>query len=95
MAEVGWSRKAILDTERLNEFLEAVNPDAAAKSSAAIPEGVETLELFPEAGKVVENSHGRLRDWQIPFGKRGYVVRYRYREQKVLIVSVRHQRENG
>jgi plasmid stabilization system protein ParE len=36
-----------------------------------------------------------FRDWPVDFGDSGYVVRYRFAEDEVVILAVRHQKEAG
>ena len=93
MATLSWSRGAALDLQRLYRFLAKANPDAASRAIETIKTSVDRLERFPEAGKPVGLEHPMYRDWIIPFGNAGYIARYRFDGEKVVILLVRHQRE--
>jgi plasmid stabilization system protein ParE len=49
---------------------------------------VQTLGEHPEIGRPIEDMAPEFRDWFIPFGQNGYVVRYRFDGS-----LVRHARE--
>ncbi|MGH7815032.1 MAG: type II toxin-antitoxin system RelE/ParE family toxin [Candidatus Binataceae bacterium] len=86
-----WLPEAVADLQRLRRFIQPKNPDAARRAALQILAGVKILEQHPEAGKPVEDPPG-FRDLFIPFGARGYVLRYRLEEPAggVVIVRVWH-----
>ena len=94
MAAVSYSRRALSDLERLIDFLMENDPPAAAQTAALIVSAVEALEHHPLIGRPVESN---FRELVISRGKTGYLALYRYDEarNRVLVLTVRHQREAG
>lgn len=88
-----WLPEAVADLERLRAFLSLRNLDAARRVVRQILQSVKILEKYPEAGKPVEDPPG-FRDIYIPFGARGYVLRYRLEgSTDIVIIRVWHGRE--
>lgn len=94
MAVIIYSRKALADFERLAEFLLHEDSLAAAQAVDLIAEAVEILENHPFIGREVEQG---LRELVISHGQSGYLALYSYepKQDTVLVLSVRHQREVG
>ena len=94
MAEVVYSRHAFADLERLADFLIKDAPQAAVTAIDVIRDGVEILERHPFVGRPCEKG---LRELLISYGKSGYVALYSYeqRQDVVLVLAIRHQREAG
>jgi plasmid stabilization system protein ParE len=76
-------------------FLAEKNLAAARRSVKAIREGVRILAVYPHVGRVIEDMDEEFRDWPVDFGDSGYVVRYRFDNDRVTILAVRHQKEVG
>lgn len=80
-----------MDLRRLHEFLEPVNPGAAARVVVALVERAERIPARPRLG-------ARLRE----FGDRevrkvlagDYEIRYEVTEQDVLVLRIFHTRED-
>lgn len=85
------SIRALRDRDRLAGFLLERSPTASMKALAAIEHGLRLLKDFPESGAIVV---GDLREWLIPFGRDGYVVRYRINAERVFITRIFHTLEN-
>ena len=94
MAEVVYSRRAFSDLERLADFLVRDAPKAVSAAIEVIRDGIEILERHPLVGRPCEEG---LRELLISYGKSGYVALYSYeqRQDVVLILALRHQREAG
>ncbi len=94
MAAVSYSQRALSDLERLIDFLMENDPTAATQTAALIVSAVEALEHHPLIGRPVESN---FRELVISRGKTGYLALYRYDEarNRVLVLTVRHQREAG
>lgn len=94
MAEVVYSRHAFADLERLADFLIKDAPQAAVTAIEVIRDGIEILERHPFVGRSCEEG---LRELLISYGKSGYVALYSYeqRQDVVLVLAIRHQREAG
>ena len=95
MLRLIWSEPALASVQRLFRFLAEKNLDAARRAVKAIRDSVKILALHPQAGRVVEEMDEAFRDWPVDFGNSGYVVRYRFKDELVTILSVRHQKETG
>lgn len=93
MAKIRYSERALLDIERLTDFLHDM-PDAALQTANLIMEAVDVLENHPFIGRKVKEP---FRELVISRGKSGYLALYSYDVQwdTVLILSIRHQREAG
>jgi plasmid stabilization system protein ParE len=92
--EIVWLPLAVRDVARLREFIQEKNPQAAQRAAGRIKEAVQILRENPDAGKPVEDLMA-FRDLVIPFGNGNYVLRYRQEASRVVIVRVRHNKEDG
>lgn len=95
MPQVTYAAAAVRDLERLRDFLRPKNPAAARRAGEAIVKALRVLALQPRLGRPIEDMPEEFRDWIIDFGDSGYVARYRYDENVVTILAVRHQKEVG
>ncbi len=82
------------DLDRLVDFLQKDWPDSATTTVDLIVDALAVLALHPKIGRPV--AHG-LRELVISRGKSGYLALYDYDElaDMVLVLAVRHQREQG
>jgi plasmid stabilization system protein ParE len=79
-----YSSEALSDIDRVRTFLEAKNPDAAARAVRAIREALEQVEYFPKIGK----PKGRgIREIVVRFGQRGYIIRYRIEPNGAILAT--------
>jgi addiction module RelE/StbE family toxin len=94
VAKLIYSERALVDLERLTDFLVASDPQAAAETVNLIEEAVALLKRHPLLGRPVEYE---MRELVISRGRTGYVALYSLEEQHdtVLILAIRHQREAG
>ncbi len=90
-----WSESALANVQRAYRFLAEKNLAAARRAVKAIREGVKILAVHPHVGRVIENMDEEFRDWAVDFNDSGYVVRYRFDNERVTIPAVRHQKELG
>ncbi len=81
--------------QRLRDFLQPKNADAASRAGEAIRQGVKALGAYPRMGRMVDDLPEEYREWLIDFGDSGYVVRYRVDDDSITILAVRHQKEVG
>jgi plasmid stabilization system protein ParE len=90
--KVKFLHSAYRDIERLHDFLESKNPDAADRASETLFEAAASLEAAPKKGRPIT---GNLRDYIVPFGNAAYIMRYRLdeRHQLVLVTRIWHSRE--
>ena len=92
MAVIVMSQAALLDSARLSDFLDELDPDAAVRAGEAISASISRLERFPES---VPPFNEEYRILTVPFGKRGYSVAYVYFSDtdEVIILGIKHQSE--
>jgi plasmid stabilization system protein ParE len=87
-----WSEAARNDIARLYEFLKNENPNAAKLAIKSIKHGANSLADFPALGKRLEGRNDR--EIFVPFGKRGYIIRYRLDGITPIILRIWHGFEN-
>ena len=92
--EVVWLPDAARDVQRLREFIQQNNPEAARHAATRIREALQILINNPVAGSPVEEVWP-FRDLVVSFGSGNYILRYREDATRVVIVRVRHSREDG
>jgi len=94
LARVIYASRALVDLERLVEFLREADPVAALDTVDLIVEAVSVLGNHPLLGRPAEQD---LRELVISRGRTGYLALYSVESDAdcVLILAVRHQRELG
>jgi plasmid stabilization system protein ParE len=84
-----------------NPFLSISGPQkprcnyARSRRYPARNKGIKILATHPEVGRPIEDLPPNYRELVIEFGQGGYIVRYRFDAEWVVIRSVRHGREAG
>ena len=88
-----FSPDAASDIERVREFLDINNPQAAKRALRGIFAALDRLQDFPELGRPTEDAD--IRQIVIRFGAAGYVARYTVLPDSgdVLVLRVWHGRE--
>ena len=94
MAVISYAPRALSNLERLVDFLAAGDPSAVAQTAELIISAVEALQHHPLLGRPVEAG---FRELVISRGRSGHLALYRYDEarDRVLVLTIRHQREAG
>lgn len=94
MARVTYAPGAVLELERLRDFLAEHDSDTALAAAEAIVEAVSVLEHHPLIGRPAEAG---MRELVIARGRTGYVALYDWLEaiDTVVVLALRHQREAG
>ena len=94
MAVVSYAPRASSDLQRLVDFLAESDPSAAFQTAELIVSAAEALQHHPLIGRPVEWG---FRELVISRGRSGYLALYRYDEarDRVLVLTIRHQREAG
>ena len=87
-----WSETALADVVRLRRFIETHNPGAARRAAEALKKGAALLLDHPGLGRRLEGRQDR--ELNIPFGKRGYVMRYRLDGDNIVILKIWHELES-
>lgn len=95
MPRIRWSEKASLDRIRFYQFLAPKNRDAALRAQAVIRREIKILATHPAVGRLIEDFPPNYRELVIEFGHDGYVARYSFDAESVVILSLRHGREAG
>jgi plasmid stabilization system protein ParE len=62
---------------------------------AAIRRGVTLLGEHPAAGRLIDEMPTEYRQWPISFGHSGNITVYRFDDNEVIILAVRHGKEAG
>ena len=94
MTELVYTEQALLDLERLSDFLLETDPPAAQDTAVLIFDALEILVRHPEMGRKV---HFGQRELVISRGRTGYLALYRFlpHVDRILVLALRHQRESG
>ncbi len=94
MIELVYSGQALLDLERLSDFLMETDPQAAQNTAVLIFDALEILAQHPEIGRKVRFGQ---RELVISRGRTGYLALYRFLPHldRILVLALRHQRESG
>ena len=94
MIELVYTEQALMDLERLSDFLLETDPQAAQDTAVLIFEALEILVRHPEIGRKV---HFGQRELVISRGRTGYLALYRFLPHldRILVLALRHQRESG
>ena len=95
MASLKWTPQALLDVQRLHRFLADKDAEAAKRAVQIIRAGVKILSRQPRIGHPAQDMDPEFREWLIPFGQSGYLVLYRIDAGIVVLLAVRHGREEG
>ena len=93
MAGISYSSQALIDLERISDFLSESGLDAL-ETLDFIDEAVTILARHPLIGRQAESD---MRELVISQGRTGYVALYSYEAEydAILVLAVRHQREAG
>ena len=94
MTELAYAEQALLDLERLTDFLLQTDPQAAQDTAVLIFEALAILTRHPEIGRKV---HFGQRELVISRGRTGYLALYRFLPHidRIVVLALRHQRESG
>ncbi len=83
--------RAERDLVRLADFLAAHSETAARRAGDAIKRGLRSLTRMPARARRISDD---LHEFDIHFGKSGYVVQFRVDHDTVVIARVFHMRED-
>ena len=94
MTELVYTEQALVDLERLSDFLLDADPQAAQDTAVLIFGALEILVQHPEIGRKV---HFGQRELVISRGRTGYLALYRFLPHidRIVVLALRHQRESG
>ncbi len=86
--QLEWVKEAISDLEECREFLKSKNPKAARNAVKRISEVTQLLLEQPNLGHPIDDMP-EFQKINIPFGKYGYVIKYRIDGKKIIILRVK------
>jgi plasmid stabilization system protein ParE len=86
--ELIWSATARADLIRLRQFIEPHNPEAARNAAQALKKAANLMSQHPGIGTRLEGRQDR--ELFVPFGHRGYVIRYRLDGDAIVILKIWH-----
>lgn len=86
-----WSLTARADLIRLREFIEPHNQEAARNASNSLKKAANLIVQHPGIGTRLTGRQDR--QLFVPFGKRGYVIRYRIDDDAIVILKIWHSLE--
>jgi len=88
-----YSSGAVSDINRVRNFLEIRNPQAAIRALRAIRLALAHVEAMPHIGKPTKDPD--IRQITVRFGRYGYIVRYRILspDQAIFVTRIWHGRE--
>lgn len=94
MTELVYTKQALVDLERLSDFLLQADPQAAQATATLIFDALEILVQHPEIGRKV---HFLQRELVVSRGRTGYLALYRFLPHidRILVLAIRHQGESG
>lgn len=82
-----WVKEAISDLAECREFLKSKNPKAAKNAVNRIIEVTKLLLEQPYLGNPIDDMP-EFQKINIPFGKYGYVLKYRIDGKKIVILRI-------
>lgn len=85
------TRQARADFDRLDVWLTARDPQAAAQVADLLEAAIDSLMAYPHRGRPVDET---ARELTIRFGQAGYILRYDVLGQRVFITRVWHSLEH-
>jgi addiction module RelE/StbE family toxin len=88
MARIAWTREALHNIELIRAYIQQFDPGAAQRMAQKLIEAGNSLSDFPDRGRPVA---GRYRELPIV---PPYVIRYRVDAGRVLILRIRHGRQD-
>jgi plasmid stabilization system protein ParE len=95
MPQIIISASAVRDLEKVRNFLRPKNPAASKRAASAIIKAIRSLENYPLIGRPADDIAHDCRELLIDFGDSGYVALYHYSQDRVVIISIKHQKEVG
>ena len=85
--QLEWVKEAISDLEECREFLKKKSPKAARNAVKRIIQVTQLLLEQPHLGHPIDDMP-EFQKVNIPFGKYGYVLKYRLDGQKIVILRI-------
>lgn len=93
MPQIVYTPQARQDLVRCYHFLLEKDADAARAAVRAIRQSLHLLQTHPDLGRPAKGRPSGFREWNIPFGKSGYIALYFHDNREIVVLAVKHQRE--
>jgi len=90
--KISYTPESIEDLNRLREFIEVKNPQAAQRTANSILQGIHQLATFPYLGVEVQQAPNPKIVRDLILGN--YIVRCLVRTTEIHILRVWHHKEN-
>lgn len=89
-----FAHDALSDIERVRQFLDVRNPEAAQRAMHTIWTALERLQDIPELGRPTEDDN--IHQIVIRFGAGAYIMRYTIviETEDILVLRIWHSRES-
>jgi len=88
--EIIWSKNALFGLQKCYEFLKQYDEKTANTMLEVISFKLDVLLEHPKIGKPRLEFGNYTRQLFIPFGANGYVVLYQIKNNKILILAIKH-----
>jgi len=88
-----WDHRAVDDLSKIREFIDPQNKKAALNAAQRIIKSANLLLDNPYLGRPLEDMP-EFSELFIPFGQRGYVMRYRVENKKIIILRCKYPISN-
>ncbi len=89
---IRWLPGARTDLERIDAFWRRIDPSLSARAAGLILDMAESLAAFPERGRP-SRYRPETRELVRRFGAGAFILRYRVMGDAVIVVHVRHSKE--
>lgn len=93
MPHLTWSESAVADLRRVYHFLAAKDRQLAVIATKRIRVDLLRMAKQPMLGRPVASATGVRREWIVEFGSSGYTVQYEICQDSIVILRIKHQRE--
>lgn len=87
MAQIIWTRRALVRLELIRAYVSQFDPDAAQWLAERLIQAGNSLQTFPERGRPA--TRGRRELVTVP----PYVIRYKVDGDRVIISDIKHGRQ--
>ncbi|MDR6852441.1 plasmid stabilization system protein ParE [Sphingomonas sp. BE123] len=88
MAEIIWTRRALIRLDLIRGYVAQFDPDASRRLARRLVEAANSLAEFPDRGR--PSTRGRRELVTVP----PYVIRYKVEGNCVIIGDIKHGREH-
>lgn len=88
MAEIIWTRRALVRLELIRAYVAQFDPDASRRLASRLVQAADSLAEFPERGRAA--TRGRRELVTVP----PYVIRYKVEGNRVIIGDIKHGRQH-